>query len=609
MPESTPPSSLHFGHKILGLVAVGVLCACGGVSVWQSQQKTAVVDSDIQQMTQQQPRYKSMTGSYLAGRFAAMQGDVDTALEHVSDAIAYQAGNDEIVSKAYRLSLISGDLEKALHYAKKLSPDYEDSLLTPGMLQAVMAIKRNDLAQAEKILTESEAGGINSLFVPLIQGWVEFGQGKTRNLEALVKVAAHSGEFQSLLQYQLALLFDASGKLEQAATFYDAVAETDNLSHRIMKAVANFYQRQGDQEKLAKIQQMHLQQYDLPLGDLPQERLVAKPVEGVAEIFYGIGSILYALNAHAEAEVPLQLALALRPDFASVKLLLANLREKAEKYEEALEGYRKVEDHPVFGLQARLRMALIYDELGDTDTALNLLDGLYDRYPQRNDSLLTKGDILRSREDYEGAILAYTTVLDGTETIDAKFWPVYYARGICYERAGQWQKAEADFLEAMRLEPDQPDVLNYLGYSWLTQNKHITQAKEMIEKAMAARPYDAHIIDSMGWALYHLGKYDEALKYLEQAIDLAPRDPTVNEHLGDVYWQLGYELQARYQWERALYFDPQETGQKEGIERKIASGLPAAEVPKLQVVSSDAIVEEKTSGHKEAHAVSPQSSQ
>ncbi len=591
MPNLSQPKPLHVGHKLLSIVAISVLVACGGVSVWQSKQQPAAsqIADDFTAMVAMRPYYKSATGSYLAGRFAALNGDIHNALRHITEAMAYKNANDEITGKAYRLSLMIGDLEKALIYSRKLSAKYQDNLLTPAMLQAIMAVKHGNLQQAESILLNINASGINSLFVPLILGWVEFGQGKFDSLDGLTKVAARTGEFQSLLQYQLALLFDAANKVEQAAKLYDAVGQEDNLSHRIMKAVASFYYRNGMHEKLAKIQSKHQMQYDLPLGELSSEKLVATPEHGIAEIFYGIGSILYALNVNTEAVVPLQIALAMRPDFASVKLLLANLQEKGGKYDEAIAGYRRLESHPVFALQAKMRMALIYDEIGQHDKALTLLDELQQRYPNRNDPLLTKGDILRSNADYNAAIAAYSAVLENVDTIDAKLWPVFYARGICYERLGNWQKAEADFLEAMRLEPDQPDVLNYLGYSWLVQNKHITQAKEMIEKAIAARPRDAHIIDSMGWALYRIGKYKEALKHLEQAVNIAPRDATINEHLGDVYWRLGYKLQAKYQWERALFFEPQEAGQKEAIEEKLLSGMPPVEDVKIQMVASDNI--------------------
>jgi Flp pilus assembly protein TadD len=155
-------------------------------------------------------------------------------------------------------------------------------------------------------------------------------------------------------------------------------------------------------------------------------------------------------------------------------------------------------------------------------------------------------------------------------------WSLFYSRGIALERSGQWKRAEADLLHALELKPDQPLVLNYLGYSWIDRGENLERGLKMVEKAVELRPEDGYIVDSLGWAHYRLGDYPNAVQYLEKAIELVPEDPTINDHLGDAYWQNGRSIEARYQWRRALQFGPQEDEVKP-IEAKLESGLaPAA---------------------------------
>jgi Flp pilus assembly protein TadD len=151
-------------------------------------------------------------------------------------------------------------------------------------------------------------------------------------------------------------------------------------------------------------------------------------------------------------------------------------------------------------------------------------------------------------------------------------WSTYYARGISYERAKQWPKAEADFKKALELFPDQPLVLNYLGYSWVDQGMNVPEAFKMLRRAVELRPTDGYIIDSLGWAYYRLGQYPEAVRELEKAIELKASDPVNNDHLGDAYWRVGRKLEAKFQWNHARDLNP-EPEDLERILKKIEHGL------------------------------------
>ena len=144
-----------------------------------------------------------------------------------------------------------------------------------------------------------------------------------------------------------------------------------------------------------------------------------------------------------------------------------------------------------------------------------------------------------------------------------------------HERRGDWDQAEADFRNALKLNPDQPLVLNYLGYSLVEFGLKLPEAQAMIERAVASRPNDGYITDSLGWVLYRLGKFDEAVDPMERAVQLVSNDPIINDHLGDVYWMVGRKREAEFQWRRALSFKPEEKD-AERIRLKLDLGLDTA---------------------------------
>jgi Flp pilus assembly protein TadD len=227
----------------------------------------------------------------------------------------------------------------------------------------------------------------------------------------------------------------------------------------------------------------------------------------------------------------------------------------------------------VFYRRGQVRKALNLEAMGRKDDALTLLEDAAKANPKDATALITRGDMLRELQRYGDAAEAYTSAIGRSEPLGSSDWPLLYARGISYERSGQWEKAEADLTRALQLQPNQPDVLNYLAYSWLTQGKNLLQARQYLDAALAERPDDPHIIDSAGWARYLAGDYKAAVTQLETAVDRMPDDVTVNDHLGDAYWRVGREIEARYQWERALNFKPSDDAAA-ALRDKLAKGLP-----------------------------------
>ena len=220
----------------------------------------------------------------------------------------------------------------------------------------------------------------------------------------------------------------------------------------------------------------------------------------------------------------------------------------------------------------RLRTANGLAELDEIEAAAEQMKIMARERPERSDPLIALADMMRMGERYDEAVEAYDQAFARIPTLENRHWTLLYARGMSLERAKQWERAEDDFLRALELEPDQPLVLNYLGYSWVEMGRNLDQAREMIEKAVEQRPNDGYIVDSLGWVLYRLGDYEDAARFLERAAELRPNDPVILDHFGDGLWRVGRSAEARFQWRRALSFEP-ESELEESLRRKIDKGL------------------------------------
>ncbi len=303
---------------------------------------------------------------------------------------------------------------------------------------------------------------------------------------------------------------------------------------------------------------------------------IRSTADGIAEVFYSLGS---ALENEASPDYVLlysRVAEYLRPDHFEALLLSAELLEKLGRHELSVETYKKVPaDHPSYHA-AELGRAEALRQAGKPEAAVEVLEQLARRHGDLSVVHSSLGDLHRQQRDFAAAATAYDRALALVGDNESGRWFLYYARGICNERLGNWDQSEADFRQALELNPEQPQVLNYLGYSLVEKQTKLDEALEMIERAVAARPDSGYIIDSLGWVLYRLGRYDDAVAHMERAAELMPVDPVVNDHLGDVYWAVGRSLEAQFQWRRALSFvdaETEEEAKPDRIRRKLEVGL------------------------------------
>ena len=301
--------------------------------------------------------------------------------------------------------------------------------------------------------------------------------------------------------------------------------------------------------------------------------MITKVSDGMFEVLFSLAAALSDKRNANVALVYAQLGVFMRPELPESKILLAEIFEGMKKYQKAIDIYRSIDQPTPLRDNMEIQIANDLDNLGKTKEALEVLDRLIARKPNFYQAWSTKGSILYGAKRWSEAAEALSLTLARVKEKERKHWVVYYYRGMAYERAGHWEKAEPDFLMALKLRPAHPSVLNYLGYSWIDRGLHLDEAVKMVEKAAELRPRDGYIIDSVGWAYYRLGRYKMAVNRLERAVKLKPGDPTIHDHLGDAYWRVGRKLEAGLQWAHARDNKPEPKDLKK-ILKKLKDGLP-----------------------------------
>ena len=316
---------------------------------------------------------------------------------------------------------------------------------------------------------------------------------------------------------------------------------------------------------------------DAKAGKVP-EPFVRSASAGAAEAMFSLAA---AMNDDQSMDVALiyaQLALSLESDRPVVLTLLGDILASSQRYQQAIDIFEQVPVTSELRTNADTEIAINLQRLDRDAEAETRMRAILGREPKNIDTWTTLGNLLRSTEKYADAVTSYDRAIELLKAENRDVWTVHYYRGIALERLKQWDKAEADFRTALALSPNEPSVLNYLGYSLIDMNKKLDEAIGMVKKAVELRPNDGYIVDSLGWAYFQLRDYEEAVTHLERAVDLKPSDPIISEHLGDAYWRVGRRLEARFQWQHAKDNRPQPDDLKR-IEGKLKDGLPAETPP------------------------------
>ncbi|MGH6717818.1 MAG: tetratricopeptide repeat protein [Alphaproteobacteria bacterium] len=531
------------------------------------------------------PASSSSFGSYLAGRFARSTRDLDSAADFLVQALADDPDNHDLRYQAFGALIGAGRVAESLPLAEGILA-VDPSAPLPGLALALAAFRAGDPGTARERLAALNAGGYGVIMLPLVEGWITFSEGDLEAALAILDAMPDSAGVNAFRTFHEGLMNELAGNSGAAETAYRTAADAQPGAFRVAQALGGFHERQGRADDARAVYQAFAAtNADTPwldgaferldAGGPPPPPLVADPFEGVAEALFGLANALEGEEEHDEALALVRLADDLRPDHDAIALLLGEIFEAQDRSAEAVAAYDRIAHTSPLSWTARLRVAVNRDALGRSDEAIADLEAMAAERPERSDSWLTIGDIRRANEQWGEAVVAYDRAVDLIGTPEARHWRLYYVRGIALERSKQWPRAEADFLEALELEPDQPYVLNYLGYSWVDQGINLDRALDMIESAVDQRPNDGFIVDSLGWAYYRLGDYPEAVRHLERAVELEPDDATINDHLGDAFWRVGRYAEASFQWRRALSLAPDDE-LAAAIRTKLEHGLVTA---------------------------------
>lgn len=574
-------------RKVAGGVAAGVAAlAVVAVAVGACSPRP---EDEAQRAAQagQPGKARSALSAFLAGRFAQAGGDTKAAAEYFTAALRHDPDNVELMQRAFTLLVAEGRIADATPLAERLLA-FDSDAAFPLLVVGIKEARAGRFAEAESRFAALPKRGVNTFLVPLLTAWSRAAAGKTDSaMEALAKLDETKG-LDALKAYHSGLINDIADRPDAAGKAYE-VALGSQLSIRSIEAAGSFYQRRGEPQRAQALYRRYEEEHPgtmlfdgermLKAGPAIA-RSVGDPVAGMAEALFDVASLMRQNNAGDLSLLFARLALSVKPDFPLAQVMVADVLASQDRLAEANVLYRALSPESPAHAYGRLRAAMNLDEMGRTDAALAELDELAKAHPDEIDALVTKGDVLRRKKRFAEAAQAYDAALARVGQPEARHWPLVYSRGIAYERSKQWPKAEADFLKALALKPDQPDVLNYLGYTWVDMGMNLEKGRTMLEKAVEQRPRDGAIVDSLGWALYRLGDFQGAVKQLERAVELKPEDPTVNDHLGDAYFQVGRDAEAMVQWKRALSLDP-EPEQIEPLKEKIRTGqVPAKPLAK-----------------------------
>ncbi len=528
----------------------------------------------------------NVAGNYLAGRAAMEAGDLKGAADDLEQALAAAPGNVDLRRQVFELLLASGELDRAVETARELdgSGAATDTVVLVLALDAVRA-GRNDAAVAlfERLGTTNIAGPVQ----PMLVAWARFAAGDRAAAIAQLADAKPESGLDRLRAFYRGTMLGLDGRprdgLEALSLAFPDLAQAPS---RVLRGGLALQLAAGDRaaadQVVAKLREAAPDDPEtsqlaaaVAAGD-PDLAAVRDPTTGMGDALISIGEAFFEQQRNVEALALARAATLVAPDDPDTWLLIARVGLAQENPAEALRALDQVpQDSPVSWTAGLMRARALQDE-DRLDEAVALLESMSQEHPDRVDALVAMGDLLRGEDRFAEAEAAYTRAIERVPVVDQRHWRLFYARGITYERTKRWPQAEADLLKALELEPDQPFVLNYLGYSWVDKGLNLDRAKAMLHRAVDLRQEDGFIVDSLGWAYFRLGENDKAVTYLERAVELEPGDPVINDHLGDAYWRVGRTREARFQWQRALTFGP-EPEAVTAIQAKLTNGLGDAQ--------------------------------
>jgi tetratricopeptide (TPR) repeat protein len=570
---------IRFNRSTIAAIAFTALSLPGSVSAQTPEHPT---DNSAQFPSSHDLKMLTTSGSYLAARHASVERDASSAATFYRSALRSDPKNNELLDRAFISSLADGDIDEAVKLADRILA-VDKTNRVARLVIGVRDLRQRKYASAQANINQSVRGPITDLVATLLSGWASYGAGDTKTAIANIDKLTGPEWYPIFKDLHSAMILELAGKEREAGVRLERAYKLEDSMLRVSDDYARWLSRNKDAASATAIYEAFdkkLPRHPLVLEGLRESKagkklppLVDSPQTGAAEALYGIGATLTRRGGEDLALVYLQLALYLSPNHPLALLSLADLYESVKKPAMAIKVYERMPASSPLRRNAQIQLAVSLDAAERSDEAIKILKNVTTEDPKDLEAVMALGNVERGRKKFAECAQTYSRGIDVLPATNEKTnWVYYYYRGICEERSKQWSKAEVDMRKALDLQPEQPHVLNYLGYSWIDQGINLDEGMRMIKRAVDQRPDDGYIVDSLGWAYYRIGNFEDAVKNLERAIDLKPEDPTINDHLGDAYWRIGRTLEAKFQWAHARDLKP-EPDELPKIEAKIENGL------------------------------------
>lgn len=561
------------------------------------------------------PEAQTFAGAYLAGRSAERDSDFVSAVDLYQQAVGLDPESDVVLQRLFLAELIVGDMNGALLIADDVA-EIEPIKNVVNLTKATEAVRAKEYKSAIALMAIETESDLDRLLAGIITAWSEFGAGNRE--QALATTAALEGpewfeHFKALTSAYMSVLNE---KPEAALGFFQAAmddreggsAARDSYV-RGLEAYLRFVVRQGDADKITEVRKLVEEVAPgSPIFIQLNERIDAKEAlkntvgsvqEGVAEVIYGLAMAINQAGSETFVSRFLTQAHHLRPNSEIIAFEQAEIYERLGLDELAAAKWESIPETSAIWRLAQIRLGLVLNALDRSDEAKERLQRTIALDPKDISPYLVLGRLHASKEDYRSAATLYDSALE--QSLEGpQLWTLHYQRGIAYERIKEWEKAEPSFREALKLRPKQPQVMNYLGYSLIDMDLDLVEGLELVREAVALARDDGAIADSLGWAYFKLGRFDEAVTELERAVQILPGDPVINDHLGDAYWVVGRQNEGRYQWSTALDMDPTPEDRIK-IQEKLKNGLtlpanlaPKQEMPEQPATGENASDDDKT---------------
>jgi tetratricopeptide (TPR) repeat protein len=519
-------------------------------------------------------------GAWLAARAATGLGDFRAGAYWYARALQGDPANQQLLDGAVLSSIGLGDFPAAAEYARRLGQTGARSQTAFLALTAEQAVK-GEFAQ---LVADLDAGrSIGTVLDKLIVAWAQLGDGKMAEALKGFDDLSKSDGLAGLALYHKALALASAGDFEGAETILSGKSggRIDVTRRGVIAHVQILSQLEQGPKALEILDNTFGTDPDPELDALRVQLRAGKPLtfdvvrnaqDGMAEVFRSLAEMLGDQADPGFLLLYTRVAAYLRPDLAEAVLTSAQILEEQGQLDLAAETFAQIPaDSPLFHIaeMGRAETLIASDKV---DAGIEALQALTRSHADLPGVHMALADALRRQERFADSIVPYDEAIRLIGPPEAHHWAVFFARGISHERVGDFVLAEKDLRKSLELSPDQPSVLNYLGYSFVDRGENLKEALGMIQRAVAAQPESGAITDSLAWAYFRLGRYPEAVEPMERASLLEPVDPIVTDHLGDVYWAVGRRLEAQFQWRRALSFDPEEK-EATRIRKKLELGL------------------------------------